>query len=101
MLVATDRMPLTDPFTFEHFNLVTTICPSHDIGILLLQSRFYNGLELFHETVPPSPKGASIVRTDVGDRVDCELRAGTDVHRAGDESERWNETAGENYQILC
>jgi len=87
---------LTDPFTLEHFDLVATIFPGHDIGILFLQSRLDNGLELFCEAVPPFTKGTGVVRADVGNRVDGELRVGTDVHRTNDEAERRDEAAGEN-----
>lgn len=94
--MGTDRALLTDPFTLENFDLVTAIFPSHDIGILFLQSRHDNGLELFCEAVLPFPKGASVVRADVGNRVNGELRAGTDVHRTDNKAKRRNEAAGEN-----
>lgn len=81
------KLLLTDPFTPEDIDLVLAISPCHDIGMLFLQGRFDNGLELFLEVVPPFSKRASVVRADVGDRVDGELRVGADVHRVHDGSE--------------
>ena len=34
---------------------------------------------------------------DVGNRVDGELRVGTDVHRIGNKTKRWDEAARENF----
>ena len=101
MVVATDWVLLTDPFTLEYFDLVTTVFPCHNLGVLLFQGRLDNGLKLFHEAVPPFPERARVVGTDVGDRVDGKLRSGTNVHRADDEAERGDETARENYPFSC
>jgi hypothetical protein len=91
-----DRVLLTDPFTLEDFDLVTAVLPVHDLGILFLQSRLDNRLELFHEAVLPFPKRARVVGADVGYRVDGELRTCTDTHRIDDEAKRRNEAAREN-----
>ena len=95
------RVPLTDPFTLKHLDLVAAVFPSHNIGILLFQSRHDNGLELFHEAVSPFPKRARVVGADIGNRIDRELRAGTDVHRIDDETERWDEATRENCRFSC
>jgi len=94
-------MPLTDPFTLKHFNLVAAVSPGHNIGILFFQSRFDNGLELFQESASPLSKRACVVGADVGDGVDGELSVGANVHRIDDETERWDEAARENYPFLC
>ena len=101
MFVAMDWVPLTDPFTLEHFDLVAAVFPSHNIGILFFQSGFDNGLELFHKTILPFPKRTRVVGADVGNRVDGELRVGTDVHRVGDKTKRWDKAARENYPFSC
>ena len=82
-----DRTVLTDPLALEHFDFVTPVLPGHDLWILFFQSGLDNRLELFQETVPPFPERASVVGPDVGNRVDCELGVGADVHRIGNEGE--------------
>ena len=97
MVAAVNQASLTDPFTLEDFDFVTAVLPGHDFGIFFSESRLDNRLELFQETVPPFPKRASIVGADVGNRVDGELGASTDVHRADDEAEGRDEAPRENY----
>ena len=96
MLVTVDWVPLTDPFTLKHLDFVAAVFPGHNVGILLFQSRHDNRLELFHETISPFPKRARVVGADIGNRINRELRAGADVHRIDDETERWDEAAREN-----
>ena len=96
-----DRVPLTDPFTLEHFDLVAAVFPGHNIGILFFQSRLDNGLEHIHKSVSPFPKRARVVGADVRNRVDGELRVGADIHRIDDEAERWDKAARENYPFSC
>ena len=94
-------MLLTDPFTLEHLDLVTTAFTGHDLWVLLFQSGLDDRLELFHEAVPPFPERARVVGANVGNRVNGEPRSGTDVHRIDDEAERRDEAARENCPVPC
>ena len=93
------RVLLTDPFTLEYFNLVTTVFASHDLGVFFFQGWLDNRLELFHKAVPPFSERARVVGTDVGNRVNGKLRTGADVHRIDDEAKRRDEAARENYPL--
>ena len=94
-------MLLTNPLPLEHFDLVRTVFPGHNVGVFFFQSGFDNGLELFQEAVPPLPKRARVMRTNIGNRVDGELGLSTDVHRIDDETERRDEATRENYPFEC